>query len=77
LKELSYLSTNPIAYFSAEFGLQESLPIYSAGWVFSSGDHTKEASDLGLPSSAIGFLYPQGYFTQRLHRKRMQEASYI
>ena len=55
-----------IAYFSAEFGLHEALPIYSGGLGILSGDHCKSASDLGLPFIGVGFLYPQGYFTQRI-----------
>ncbi|WP_026370617.1 alpha-glucan family phosphorylase [Kallotenue papyrolyticum] len=65
-----------IAYFSAEFGLHESLPIYSGGLGVLAGDHIKEASDLGLPLVGIGFLYPQGYFTQRITREGVQEAFY-
>src|SRR5256885_1168375 len=65
-----------IAYFSAEFGLHESLPIYSGGLGILSGDHCKEASDLGLPFVGVGFLYPQGYFHQRITREGTQEASY-
>lgn len=65
-----------IAYFSAEFGLHESLPIYSGGLGVLAGDHIKEASDLGLPLVGIGFLYPQGYFTQRVTRDGVQEAFY-
>jgi len=65
-----------IAYFSAEFGLHESLPIYSGGLGVLAGDHTKEASDLGLPFVAVGFLYPQGYFLQRLDPSGWQEAIY-
>jgi len=65
-----------IAYFSAEFGLHESLPIYSGGLGVLAGDHTKEASDIGLPFVAIGFLYPQGYFRQRLDLSGWQEAIY-
>src|SRR5260370_24921891 len=65
-----------IAYFSAEFGLHESLPIYSGGLGILSGDHCKEASDLGLPLVGVGFLYPQGYFNQRVTRDGVQEASY-
>jgi starch phosphorylase len=64
------------AYFSAEFGLHESLPIYSGGLGVLSGDHCKEASDLGLPFVGVGFLYPQGYFRQRLARDGRQEAIY-
>lgn len=65
-----------IAYFSAEFGLHESLPIYSGGLGVLAGDHAKEASDLGLPFVAIGFIYPQGYFRQSLDASGWQEAIY-
>jgi starch phosphorylase len=65
-----------IAYFSAEFGLHESLPIYSGGLGILSGDHCKEASDLGLPLVGVGFLYPQGYFRQSITREGVQEAFY-
>ncbi|GAB4455491.1 MAG: alpha-glucan family phosphorylase [Anaerolineae bacterium] len=67
----------PIAYFSAEFGLHESLPIYSGGLGVLSGDHTKEASDLGLPFIGVGFLYPQGYFKQVITPNGDQEAIYV
>ncbi|HEY0752632.1 MAG TPA: alpha-glucan family phosphorylase [Ktedonobacteraceae bacterium] len=70
------LSERPIAYFSAEFGLHEALPIYSGGLGILSGDHCKEASDLGLPFVGMGFLYPQGYFRQRITREGVQEAFY-
>jgi glycogen phosphorylase len=65
-----------IAYFSAEFGLHEALPIYSGGLGVLAGDHCKEASDLGLPFVAVGFLYPQGYFQQRIDRDGRQQAIY-
>ncbi len=65
-----------IAYFSAEFGLHEALPIYSGGLGVLSGDHCKAASDLGLPFIGVGFLYPQGYFTQRITGDGRQEAIY-
>ena len=65
-----------IAYFSAEFGLHESLPIYSGGLGVLAGDHCKEASDMGLPFVCIGFLYPQGYFRQMLDAHGWQEAYY-
>jgi starch phosphorylase len=65
-----------IAYFSAEFGLHESLPIYSGGLGVLAGDHVKEASDLGLPFVAVGFIYPQGYFRQQLDPSGWQEAIY-
>jgi starch phosphorylase len=65
-----------IAYFSAEFGLHESLPIYSGGLGILAGDHCKEASDLGLPFVGVGFLYPQGYFRQQIDANGRQEAIY-
>jgi starch phosphorylase len=66
----------PIAYFSAEFGLHECLPIYSGGLGILAGDHTKAASDLGLPFVGVGFLYPQGYFKQEVAPNGDQEAIY-
>jgi starch phosphorylase len=66
----------PVAYFSAEFGLHGSLPIYSGGLGVLSGDHCKEASDLGLPFVGVGFIYPQGYFRQRIPPDGWQEAVY-
>ena len=66
-----------IAYFSAEFGLHEALPIYSGGLGILSGDHCKSASDLGLPFVGVGFLYPQGYFQQRIEEDGTQEAIYV
>ena len=69
-------NTGPIAYFSAEFGLHEALPIYSGGLGILSGDHCKEASDLGLPFVGVGFLYPQGYFHQQITGDGNQEAIY-
>lgn len=68
--------SNPVAYLSAEFGLHTSLPIYSGGLGILSGDHTKEASDIGLPFVAVGFLYEQGYFSQRFNASGWQEANY-
>lgn len=55
-----------IAYLSAEFGLHESVPLYSGGLGVLSGDHTKSASDLGLPFVCVGLMYQMGYFRQRL-----------
>ncbi len=66
----------PIAYFSTEFGLHETLPIYAGGLGVLSGDHLKGASDLGLPMVAIGFLYTQGYFSQHISEDGWQEARY-
>src|SRR5213594_4078121 len=63
-----------IAYFSAEFGLHQSLPIYSGGLGILSGDHCKEASDLGVPLVGVGFLYPHGYFRQRISPDGWQQA---
>jgi starch phosphorylase len=68
--------TNPLAYFSAEFGLHGSLPIYSGGLGVLSGDHCKEASDLGVPFVGVGFTYPQGYFRQHIPANGLQEAIY-
>jgi len=65
-----------IAYFSAEFGLHESLPIYSGGLGILAGDHCKSASDLGLPFVGVGFLYPQGYFKQQITEEGDQQALY-
>ncbi len=64
------------AYFSAEFGLHESHPIYSGGLGLLAGDHCKSSSDLGVPLVAVGLLYRQGYFTQRINREGWQEAEY-
>jgi starch phosphorylase len=65
-----------IAYFSTEFGLHETLPFYAGGLGVLSGDHLKEASDLGLPLVAVGFLYTEGYFKQRITEDGWQEAIY-
>ena len=70
------LRNRPIAYFSMEFGLHESLPIYAGGLGVLSGDHTKAASDLGLPFVAVGLFYSEGYFTQRITEDGWQEARY-
>ncbi|NOY99260.1 MAG: glycosyltransferase family 1 protein [Chloroflexi bacterium] len=64
----------PVAYFSMEYGLHETLPIYSGGLGVLAGDHLKEASDLGLPLVGIGFLYAEGYFSQRISEDGWQEA---
>jgi glycogen phosphorylase len=70
-------SQHPVAYFCAEFGIHESLPIYSGGLGILAGDHLKSASDLGIPMVAIGLLYRQGYFHQKLNRYGWQEEAYI
>ena len=66
----------PVAYFSAEFGLHESLPIYSGGLGILAGDHLKSASDLGVPLVGVGILYTQGYFRQRLDAEGCQQEVY-
>src|SRR5580765_8097600 len=66
----------PIAYFSAEFALHQSLPIYAGGLGVLAGDHCKEASDLGVPLIGIGFMYPQGYFHQSVSPEGWQTESY-
>ncbi|MHB8088749.1 MAG: alpha-glucan family phosphorylase, partial [Anaerolineaceae bacterium] len=68
------LKDKTIAYFSFEFGLHESLPVYAGGLGILSGDHLKEASDLGLPLTAVGFVYNQGYFVQHLTEDGWQET---
>ena len=65
-----------IAYFSAEYGLDETLPIYAGGLGILSGDHLKSASDLGLPIVAIGLLYKNGYFNQKINRNGEQVSEY-
>jgi starch phosphorylase len=65
-----------VAYFSSEFGLDESLPIYSGGLGVLSGDHLKSASELGLPLVAIGLLYREGYFRQQLDETGRQVERY-
>ena len=70
------LAGHTIAYFSAEFGMHVSLPIYSGGLGILAGDHCKEASDIGVPLVGVGFVYPQGYFQQRITAEGRQEATY-
>lgn len=65
-----------VAYFCAEYGLHESFPIYSGGLGILAGDHCKAASDLSLPFVAVGLLYRQGYFTQRIDGGGRQQALY-
>jgi glycogen phosphorylase len=72
----SMLGSGSIAYFSAEFALHQSLPIYAGGLGVLAGDHCKEAADLGLPFVGIGFMYPQGYFRQRMTNDGWQEERY-
>jgi glycogen phosphorylase len=72
---VGFLKASPVAYFSAEFGLHESLPIYSGGLGILAGDHLKSASDLGVPLVGVGLLYTQGYFHQRLNKEGWQEET--
>ncbi|MBD1938444.1 alpha-glucan family phosphorylase [Microcoleus sp. FACHB-68] len=68
---------HPVAYLCAEFGIHESLPIYSGGLGILAGDHLKSASDLGVPLVGVGLLYRQGYFHQRLSDGGWQEDYYL
>ena len=65
-----------IAYFSAEYGIDETIPIYSGGLGILSGDHLKSASDLGIPLVAVGLLYKNGYFNQKINGNGDQETEY-
>ena len=69
------LPDRPIAYFCAEFGLHNSVPIYSGGLGVLAGDHCKSSSDLGVPLVGVGLLYRKGYFDQRLRPDGWQEDS--
>ena len=71
------LGSMPVAYFSAEFGIHESVPIYSGGLGVLSGDHIKSASGLGVPLVAIGLFYDQGYFKQHLTIEAYQQEEYL
>ncbi len=74
--ECPTLADKSVAYFSAEFALHQSLPIYAGGLGALAGDHCKEASDLGVPLIGVGFMYPQGYFHQSLSAEGWQEEQY-
>ena len=74
-RNLPHLSGQSIAYFSAEFALHQSLPIYAGGLGVLAGDHCKEASDLGVPLIGVGFMYPQGYFHQHVSAEGWQEET--
>ncbi len=65
-----------IAYFSAEYGLDQTIPIYSGGLGILSGDHLKSASDLGIPLVAVGLLYKDGYFNQKIDGDGQQQSEY-
>jgi len=70
------LGHRPAAYFSAEFGLHESLRIYSGGLGLLAGDHLKSASDLGVPLVAVGLFYYEGYFSQTISPEGWQQEAY-
>ena len=82
LTEPRWFQTRPeaalelVAYFSPEFGISETLPQYAGGLGVLAGDHLKAASDLGVPLAAIGLLYDEGYFRQRLNADGMQEERF-
>jgi starch phosphorylase len=76
-KHAGVLRPRPVAYFSAEFGLHESIPIYSGGLGVLAGDHIKSASDLGIPLIGVGLFYGQGYFRQQLDRNGWQQEEYL
>ena len=71
------LGVNPVAYFSAEFGLHESLPIYSGGLGILAGDHLKAASDLAVPMVGVGLYYAKGYFDQTVDVTGCQHERYL
>ncbi|WP_164102425.1 alpha-glucan family phosphorylase [Candidatus Laterigemmans baculatus] len=71
------LGAQPVAYFSAEFGIHESIPIYSGGLGVLAGDHIKSASGLGVPLVAVGLYYSHGYFRQYLDEEGYQREDYL
>ncbi|MDD3762040.1 MAG: alpha-glucan family phosphorylase [Nevskiales bacterium] len=77
LRELLDPDHDLIAYFCAEYGLHESLPVYSGGLGILAGDHCKSASDLCVPLVAVGLFYHQGYFTQQIDAHGQQHALYL
>ncbi len=76
-KKFGRTEEKKIAYFSLEFGLAESIPIYSGGLGILAGDHLKSASDLGIPLVAVGLLYQEGFFRQYLNNDGWQQEMYI
>ncbi len=77
IQNAGVLGARPVAYFSAEFGIHESMPIYSGGLGVLSGDHVKSASDLGIPMVCVGLFYGQGYFRQFLDDNGYQREEYV
>jgi starch phosphorylase len=76
-RNAAVLRRRPVAYFSAEFGMHESIPVYSGGLGVLAGDHIKSASDLDIPLIGIGLFYGQGYFRQRLDVNGWQQEDYF
>ena len=76
-KHAGVLRPRPVAYFSAEFGLHESTPIYSGGLGVLAGDHIKSAADSGIPLIGVGLFYSHGYFRQRLDANGWQQEEYL
>lgn len=74
--EYNHLAQHTIAYFSLEFAIHSSLPLYAGGLGVLAGDYCKEASDLGLPMVGVGFMYPQGYFHQHISADGWQQEIY-
>ena len=75
-KKYSNNTNDLIGYFSAEYGLDETVAIYSGGLGILSGDHLKSASDLGIPLVGVGLLYKHGYFNQKINGNGEQETEY-
>ncbi len=75
-ERMPVLPGRSVAYFSAEFALHQSLPIYAGGLGVLAGDICKEGGDLGLPLLGVGFMYPQGYFHQRVAADGRQQETY-
>lgn len=76
-RNIGVLGSKPVAYFSLEFGVHESVPIYSGGLGVLSGDHIKSASGLAVPLVAVGLFYDQGYFKQLLNSAGWQQEEYL
>ena len=75
--ERKITAENPVAYFCAEYGVHNSLPLYSGGLGILAGDHLKSASDLRVPLVAVGLFYRYGYFRQRIANDRLQQETYL
>ncbi len=76
LEHAPAMTASPVAYFSPEFGIHESLPIYSGGLGVLAGDHLKSCSDLGVPVYGVSLLYSHGYFTQEIDASGRQQETY-